>query len=57
MWVIPQPFANIFIDPDEENFTYTFKEKIPASPAQCKEKKYKIIEENITSRDLFPDIS
>ena len=21
------PFANIFIDPDEENFTYTFKEK------------------------------
>ena len=28
------PFANIFIDPDEENFTYTFKEKIPTPPAQ-----------------------
>ena len=49
------PFANIFIDPDEENFTYTFKEKIPAPPgSESKEKKYKIIEENITSRDLFP---
>ncbi len=49
------PFANIFIDPDAENFTYTYKEKIKLPPeADKNEKKFKIIEEDIIFRDLFP---
>ena len=40
------PFANIFIDPDSEAYSYKYKEK--------KDEKTETVEEEIISKDLFP---